>query len=70
MSVDPFYLLKSVLNAPPEIWCTADEGFCRGGVVFIYTISHYGKCVYFHIIVKAGGDMKVHLRSKDPYELT
>lgn len=51
MTVDPFYLLKSVLDAPPEIWCTADEGFCRRGVVFIYTLSHYVKYV-FHIIVK------------------
>lgn len=67
MSDDPFYLLKSVLNASPEIWCTADEGFCTEGVVFIYTISHYVKYVYFHIIVKTRGDMKVHLRSKDPY---
>lgn len=68
MSSDPFYLLKSVLNAPPEICFTAGEEFCRGDVLFIYTISHYVKYVYFHIIVKTGGDTKVHLRSKDPYE--
>lgn len=69
MSVDPFYLLKSVLNAPPEIWCTTDEGFCRGSVVFIYTISHYVEYVYFHIIMKTGGGTKVQLRSKDHSEL-
>lgn len=69
MSLDPFYLVKSVLNAPPEIWCAAGEGFCRGAVVFIYTISHSVNNVYFHIIVKTGGDMEVHLRLKDPYEV-
>lgn len=69
VSVDPFYLLKSVLNALPEIWCTTDEGFCRGSAVFIYTISHYVEYVYFHIIVKTGGGAKVQLRSKDDYEL-
>lgn len=66
MYIDPFCLLKSVLNVHPENWYTTDE-FSGGSVVFIHAISRYVKYVYFQIIVKTGGGTKVQVRDQKTF---
>lgn len=64
MCTGPFYLYKTVLNVSCK---QMSPGFSRGSAVFIHTISHDVKYMYFHVIVETGEDSEVQVRGQKTF---